>query len=394
MLVRHRFLTSFSAHLGVQRRHFSEVCIVGAARTPIGGFNGSLSSFSAPSLGALAITGALTRSGLSADLVQQVWMGNVLSAGLGQAPARQAALLAKLPDSACCTTINKVCSSGIKAVVLGAQQIMLGQADVIVAGGMESMSNAPYYLPKARWGHRMGHGQVVDGMITDGLWDVYDDCHMGSFAELCAETLGIDRAEQDAHADESYARARAAHSAGHFASEVEPVVVSSRKGSRTVDADEEPQTQKSSAAEARPAFKKVGGTVTAANASTLSDGAAALVLMSRDAADAHGATVLATIKGYADAEQAPSLFTTAPALAIPKAVENSGLQMDQVDFFEINEAFSVVAVANSKLLGLPAAQVRVVDRQTLQFGQIFIRVCVKLTAAAACFQPAGWLPGH
>lgn len=296
-----------------------DVCIVAAARTPIGGFNGSLASVPAAKLGATAITGALKRAGVTASAVEQCWMGNVLSAGMGQAPARQAARAASLPDSVICTTVNKVCSSGMKAIVLGAQQIQLGLADVVVAGGMESMSNVPYLLPKARFGARMGDAKMVDAMVADGLWDPYGDCHMGSYAELCADTHAIERAAQDAHADESYRRTRAAWDEGRFADEVEPVTVSGRKGDVEVVADEEPQAAPRPAASARPAFKK-GGTVTASNASTISDGAAALLLMSRAAAEARGAPVLATLRGHGDAEQAarrPQCRCTPPHPAPP-----------------------------------------------------------------------------
>nr|AFA36454.3 acetyl-CoA acetyltransferase [Isochrysis sp. CCMM5001] len=332
------------------------VCIVGAARTPLGGFNGSLASLSAPQLGAAAIIGALAKAGVAKEAVEQCWMGNVVSAGVGQAPARQAARAAGLADSTCCTTVNKVCSSGMKAIVLGAQQIMLGQTEVVVAGGMESMSNIPYYAPKVRFGARMGNATMVDGMIHDGLWDPYGNCHMGTYAELCAETHGITKDMQDAHADESYNRARSAS----FEDEVVPVTVKSRKGETIISLDDEIAQPPKPASSAKPAFKRDGGTVTAANASTISDGAAALVLMSRAAAKAHGATVLATIRGFGDAEQEPEWFTTAPSAAIPRALANAGLSgVSSVDFFEINEAFSVVSLANNKLLGLDPNKVNI-----------------------------------
>jgi len=339
----------------------SEVCIVAAVRTPIGGFNGSLAALTAPQLGAAAITGALSKAGVDKKAIEQCWMGNVISAGLGQAPARQAARLAELPDSTICTTVNKVCSSGMKTIMLGAQQIELGLADVVVAGGFESMSNVPYILPKARWGQRMGDAKMVDLMVADGLWDPYGNCHMGGYAELCAETQGISRAEQDAHADESYRRSREAVASNLFADEVVPVSVPGKKRGTTVEVtqDDEPAASPKPAAEARAAFKK-DGTVTAANASTISDGAAAVLLMSRRAAEAHGCEILGTIRGYADAEQEPSLFTTAPALALPKAASHAGLSsLADVDYFEINEAFSVVSCANNKLLGLDPAKVNV-----------------------------------
>ena len=348
-----RFLSSSAAGGG------GGVCIVAAARTPIGGFNGSLAPLTAPQLGAAAISAALARAGVDKAAVEQCWMGNVLSAGMGQAPARQAARLAELPDSTECTTGNKVCSSGLKAIVLAAQQIQLGLADVAVAGGFESMSNVPYTVPKARWGSRMGHAQMVDIMVADGLWDPYGDCHMGGYAELCADTHSITREDQDAHADESYRRSRAAIAAGAFADEICPVTVPKGRG-KTVEvaADDEPASEPRPAAKGKPAFQKEG-TVTAANASTISDGAAAVVLMSRAAAEKHGCTVLATIKGYGDAEQEPSLFTTAPAKALPKAAAHAGVSLGEVDFFEINEAFSVVSCANNKLLGLDPQKVNV-----------------------------------
>ena len=358
-----------------------DVCIVAAARTPIGGFGGSLASVPAARLGATAITGVLKRvslhrrrrphtclihhnphvapqAGVPASVVEQCWMGNVLTAGTGQAPARQAARAAELPDSVICTTVNKVCSSGMKAIVLGAQQIQLGIADVVVAGGMESMSNVPYLIPKARFGARMGDAKMVDAMVSDGLWDPYGDCHMGGYAELCAETHAIDRETQDAHADESYRRTRAAQAEGRFAEEVEPVTVPGRKGDVEVAADEEPQSAPRPAASARAAFKK-DGTVTASNASTISDGAAAVLLMSRAAAERHGCAVLATVRGYGDAEQEPAWFTTAPSAALPKAAAHAGVALAEVDYFEINEAFSVVSLANNKLLGLDDAKVNV-----------------------------------
>ena len=335
------------------------MCIVSAVRTPIGGFNGSLASVSAPKLGAAAISAALDKAGLEKSAVQQCWMGNVLSAGMGQAPARQAARAAGLPDATECTTINKVCSSGMKAIVLGAQQIQLGLCDVVVAGGFESMSNVPYVLPNARFGQRLGDGKMVDLMVNDGLWDPYGDCHMGGYAELCAETKGISREDQDAHADESYRRSRAAVSAQIFADEIIPVTVKQGRKEVVVTEDDEPNSEPRPSNKARPAFKKENGTVTAANASTISDGAAALVLMSRSAAEKHGCRVLATVKGYADAEQEPAWFTTAPALALPKAAAHAGVALSDVEYFEINEAFSVVSVANNRLLELDPERVNV-----------------------------------
>lgn len=345
------------------RKTAAQAVIVAAKRTPIGGFNGKLASIAAPQLGAHAIRAAVAATHLKPADIQQVWMGNVVSANLGQAPARQAALAAGLGEHTVCTTVNKVCSSGLKAAVLAAQQIELSLADAVVAGGFESMSNAPYYLPKARWGMRMGHAQAIDGVIEDGLWDPHGKCHMGSYAELCAEEYAISRAAQDAHADASYARAAAAIASGAFDSEIAPVELPSKRGGPAVvvATDEEAsRDDRKPAASARPAFKKGDdATVTAANASTLSDGAAALVLMSRAAAEAANQPILATVRGYADAEQAPAWFTTAPAAAIPKALAHAGVALLDVDYFEINEAFSVVSVANNQLLGLDAERVNV-----------------------------------
>ena len=337
----------------------SDVCIVSAVRTPIGGFNGSLASMSAPQLGAAAITGALAKAGLDASAVEQCWMGNVLSAGMGQAPARQAARAAGLPDSTECTTVNKVCSSGMKSIVLAAQQIQLGLCEVAVAGGFESMSNVPYVLPKARFGARMGDAKMIDIMVADGLWDPYGNCHMGGYAELCADTHGITREDQDAHADESYRRSRAAAAAGTFADEIVPVTAKAGRKTVEVVADDEPQSAPRPASAGKPAFKKENGTVTAANASTISDGGAAVVLMSRAAAERHGCAVLATVKGYADAEREPEWFTTAPSLALPKALAHAGVAQGDVDAFEINEAFSVVSVANNRLLALDPEKVNI-----------------------------------
>lgn len=336
-----------------------EVVIVSAVRTPIGSFGGSLSGFSATQLGALAIKAAVARAGIKTDDVQEVYMGNVLSAGLGQAPATQAAKFAGLPDVPS-TTINKVCASGTKAIMLAAQSIALGQNDVIVAGGMESMSNVPYYLDKARTGYRLGHGQLTDGLLKDGLWDVYNDYHMGSAAELCASECSISREDQDAFAISSYKRAQAAQTGGKFTTEIVAVEVTDRKGEITlIDKDEEPFAVKFDKIPGlKPVFKK-DGTVTAANASTLNDGAAVLVLMSADKAKELGLKPLAKILAYADAQQAPEWFTTAPSKAIPLALQRAGKSISDVDFFEINEAFSVVSLANNKELGLTEDKVNV-----------------------------------
>ncbi|KAG6551651.1 hypothetical protein Mapa_006737 [Marchantia paleacea] len=338
-----------------------DVCIVGVARTPMGGQSGSLSSLASTKLGSIAIQAALSRAGVDPALVEEVFFGNVLSANLGQAPARQAALGAGLPQSVVCTTVNKVCASGMKATMLAAQSIELGQNDVVVAGGMESMSNTPYYLPKARTGYRLGHGEVVDGMIKDGLWDVYSDKGMGVCAELCADNHSVSREEQDDYSIQSYERAIAANNAGAFQWEIVPVEVTGGRGKPNVVVSKDDGVDKLDAAKLRklrPAFKE-GGSVTAGNASSISDGAAALVLVSGKFALEKGLTIIAKVRGYADAAQAPELFTTAPALAIPKAIARAGIDASQVDFYEINEAFSVVAVANQKILGLDMGKVNV-----------------------------------
>ncbi|XWS12973.1 hypothetical protein CRYUN_Cryun37aG0135700 [Craigia yunnanensis] len=339
-----------------------DVCIVGVARTPMGAFIGSLSSFSATHLGSIAIHSALQRANLDPSLVQEVFFGNVLSANLGQAPARQAALGAGIPNSVICTTVNKVCASGMKAVMLASQTIQLGINDVVVAGGMESMSNAPKYLVEARKGSRIGHDTIVDGMLKDGLWDVYNDFGMGVCAELCADQHTITREEQDSYAIQSFERGIAAQNNGLLAWEIVPVEVSGGRGipSKVVDKDE--GLGKFDAAKLRklrPSFKDNGGSVTAGNASSISDGAAALVLVSGEKAIKLGLQVVAKIRGYADAAQAPELFTTAPTLAIPKAISAAGLEASQIDYYEINEAFSVVALANQKLLGLNPEKVNV-----------------------------------
>ncbi|HEY0245724.1 MAG TPA: acetyl-CoA C-acyltransferase [Mucilaginibacter sp.] len=336
-----------------------EVVIVSATRTAIGSFGGSLASLSATQLGSIAIKSAVEKSGLKPDQVQEVYMGNVMPANLGQAPATQAAIFAGLPYLPA-TTVNKVCASGMKAVMLAAQSIALGQNDIVVAGGMESMSNVPYYLDKARNGYRLGNGQITDGLVKDGLWDVYNDYHMGSAAELCAVECNISREEQDAFAVESYKRSQAAQSAGKFQQEITPVELKDKKGEITLfSEDEEPATVKFDKIPAlKPVFKK-DGTVTAANASSLNDGAAALVLMSKEKAEELGIQLLAKIVAYADAQQAPEWFTTAPSKAIPLALHRAGLTAEQIDYFEINEAFAVVSIANNQLLKLDATKVNV-----------------------------------
>ncbi|MCJ0743140.1 acetyl-CoA C-acyltransferase [Pedobacter montanisoli] len=336
-----------------------DVVIVSATRTPIGSFGGSLSAFSATQLGAIVIKSAIEKAGIKPADVQEVYMGNVLSANLGQAPATQAVKFAGLPDIPA-TTINKVCASGTKAIMLAAQAIALGDKDIIVAGGMESMSNVPYYLDKARNGYRLGHGQITDGLVKDGLWDVYNDYHMGSAAELCAETCHFSREEQDNYAIQSYQRAQKAQQEGKFTSEITPVELKNKKGEITLfENDEEPAAVKfDKILGLKPVFKK-DGTVTAANASSLNDGAAALVLMSADKAKELGLKPLAKILSYADAQQAPEWFTTAPAKAIPLALHKANVDIKDVDYFEINEAFSVVSLANNKELNLSSDNVNI-----------------------------------
>lgn len=336
-----------------------EVVIVSAVRTPIGSFGGSLAQFSATQLGGFAIKAAIEKAGLAPEQIQEVYMGNVLSANLGQAPATQAAKLAGLPDLPA-TTINKVCASGTKAIMLAAQSIANGDQDIIVSGGMESMSNVPFYLDKARNGYRLGHGQITDGLVKDGLWDVYNDYHMGSAAELCASECNISREEQDNFAIESYKRAQNAQINGKFADEIISIEVKDRKGEVTfVDTDDEPTAVKfDKIPSLKPVFKK-DGTVTAANASTLNDGAAALVLMSADKAKELGIKPLAKILGFADAQQAPEWFTTSPSKAIPLALQKANIDIKDVDYFEINEAFSVVSIANNQKMNLKEDQVNV-----------------------------------
>jgi acetyl-CoA C-acetyltransferase len=337
-----------------------EVVIVGAARTPIGSFQGELAPLKAPELGKTAIVEALRRAGVSPAEVNEVFMGCVLPAGVGQAPARQASIFAGLPKEVPCTTINKVCGSGLKAVMLGAQAIMAGEADVVVAGGMESMSNVPYYLPTARAGMRMGNQVAVDGMIQDGLWDVYNNFHMGNAAELCAREKKIDRAAQDAYAIESFKRALAAQKAGAFKDEIVAVEVPQRKGpAKKVELDEGPaRGDIEKIPSLKPAFQK-DGTVTAGNASTINDGAAAVIVCGADTAKARGWKPMARIVSMAQAAQAPEWFTTAPAVSIDRALAKAKLSRNEIDLYEINEAFAVVAIANNQLLELDPKKVNV-----------------------------------
>ncbi len=337
-----------------------EVVIVSAIRTPIGSFGGVLSPVSATQLGSIAIKAALEKIKLDPKLVEEVFMGNVLSAGVGQAPVTQASIGSGIPNTVPGTTINKVCASGMKAIMLGAESIMLGDNDCVVAGGMESMSNVPYYLDKARSGYKLGNGTITDGLVKDGLWDVYKDYHMGNAAELCAAECKISREDQDAYALESYRRSKDAYAKGLFNEELTPVSVPVRgKDPIIVSEDEEYKNLKADkVAGLKPAFQK-DGTVTAANASKLNDGAAAVVLMSKEKALALGLKPIARILGFADAQQAPEWFTTTPSKAIPLAVEKAGLKMDQIEYFEINEAFSVVSIANNQLMKLDPEKVNV-----------------------------------
>ncbi len=333
--------------------------ILSAARTPIGAFMGALSEISAPRLGAIVIKEALTRAGLSASDISEVIMGNVLTAGIGQAPARQASIYAGLGESVPCMTINKVCGSGLKAVMLADQAIRCGDAEIVIAGGQESMSNAPYILPKARTGYRMGNGELVDSMIHDGLWDVYNNFHMGMAAELCASECNISRESQDEYTTLTYKRAQEAQKNGWFTDEIVPVVIENKKGNITVDTDEEPSKVKfEKIPELRPVFKK-DGTVTAANASTLDDGAAAIVVCSESKAAELGKKPLARIVAHASFAHKPEWFTTAPINGIKAVLQKANLTIDDIDLFEINEAFSVVALAAKDELGIPLEKLNV-----------------------------------
>ncbi len=337
-----------------------DVVIAAARRTPIGSFGGSLAKQTAPDLGAAAIGQVLKDSGLSPDQVDEVIMGCVLTAGIGQAPARQAALKAGLPHKTPCTTVNKVCASGMKSVMYAANMIQSGDAEVVVAGGMESMSNVPYYLPAERFGSKLGHGKTLDGIIKDGLWDVYKDFHMGNAGEICARECNISREDQDQYAEQSYRRSQKAHEDGRFKEEITPVKIKGRKGeTEVVDSDEEIFNVKfDKISKLKPVFDKEG-TITAANASTINDGAAALVVMSGEKAESLGITPIAVIKSQASAAKEPEWFTTAPADAIPKALDKAGMSKADVDLFEINEAFSVVSIANNQILELDPEKVNI-----------------------------------
>ncbi len=338
----------------------ASVYVVSAARTPIGSFQGALASVPAPRLGATAIKSALERANVAPEQVGEVFMGNVLSAGIGQAPARQASIFAGIPHSVPTTTVSKVCGSGLQAVVFGAKTLALGDAEMVVAGGMESMSNVPYYLREARTGYRMGDGKLIDGMIFDGLWDPYNDFHMGQAGELCAKEHGLTREAQDEFAKRSYALALAAQKGGAFTKEIAPVAVAQKKGDPLqVSEDEEPGRGDPSKFERlRPAFTK-DGTITAANASSINDGAAALVLASEAAVKRYDLKPLARLVGYGAAAQAPEWFTTAPALAVDVTLEKLGLGVNDIDLWEINEAFACVTMACTKLAGIDPAKVNV-----------------------------------
>jgi len=338
----------------------TEVYVIAAVRTPIGSFGGSLKSFSATQLGGLAIKGAVEKSGIDSTKVDEVYMGAVIQANLGQAPARQAAKFAGLPNEVICTTVNKVCASGMKSIALAAQSIMLGDAHVVIAGGMESMSNVPFYSDSMRWGNKYGNTMLVDGLVKDGLTDVYDGKAMGVAAEMCASSCGVSREEQDAFAIESYKRSQASVNEGKFEAEIIPVAIPQKKGEPLLfSKDEEPFNVKfDKIPELKSAFLK-DGSVTAANASTMNDGAAALVLMSKEKADEWGLKPIAKIMSFADAAQAPEWFTTTPSLAVPKAVEKAGLKMEDINYWELNEAFAVVGIENTKRMNLDANKVNV-----------------------------------
>ncbi len=337
-----------------------DVYIVAMGRTPIGSFGGSLSGFTAIELGSKAIKGAMEKAGIDPNIVDEVFMGNVVSANLGQAPARQAAMAAGIGYNVPCTTINKVCASGMKATMFGAQSIMLGHADIIVTGGMESMSNIPYYIPKARFGYKYGNAEIIDGLAHDGLWEVYYGFPMGNCADNTAKEMNITREMQDEYAINSYKRAANSTEAGYFKNEIIPIEIPQRKGDPVVmDEDEEYKNVKfDKVPNLRPAFSKEG-TVTAANASTINDGASAMVLMSEHKVKELGLSPVAKIRGFADAAQDPIWFTTSPSLAIPKALKNAGIEKSDVDFYEINEAFSAVAIANNIKMDLDPEQVNV-----------------------------------
>ena len=337
-----------------------EVYIISAVRTPLGSFGGALAGISATKLGAVAIKGALAKAVVDGKEVQEVYMGSVMQANLGQAPARQAAIFAGLPNTVQCTTINKVCASGMKAIMIGAQSILCGDADVVVAGGMENMSQVPFYSENLRWGNKFGNVTMIDGLAKDGLLDVYHNYPMGNASDLCAKECNISREDQDAFAIESYKRSQAAWAAGKFNEEIVPVEIPQRKGDPIIMKEDEEykNVRFDKIPELKGAFSKEG-TATAANSSTMNDGAAALVLMSKEKAEKLGLKPIAIIRGYADAEHAPEWFTTAPSLAVPKAVSKAGLTLGDINYFELNEAFSTVGIVNMQKMKLDASKVNV-----------------------------------
>ena len=337
-----------------------EVVIVSAVRTPMGSFGGSLSSVSATKLAATAIKGAVEKAGIKSEMVQEVFMGNVLQANIGQAPARQAAKFAGLANEVPCTTVNKVCSSGMKSIMLAAQTIKAGDNDIVIAGGMENMSSVPHYLDKVRNGQKLGDMKLIDGLVKDGLTDVYNRVHMGNCAEICAKDMNITREEQDAFAIESYNRSAKSWEEGKFNDEIVPVSVPQRRGEDLIISEDEEykNVRMDKIPTLRAVFEK-DGTITAANASTINDGASALVIMSSEKADELGIKPLAKIISYADAAQEPEWFTTAPAKALPIALRKANMELSDIDYFELNEAFSVVGLANMKILGLDPEKVNV-----------------------------------
>lgn len=334
------------------------VYILSQARTPIGSLNGVLAPLTAPQLGAIAIKAALHRSGLQPDQINELFMGNVVSAGIGQAPAQQASILAGLPVTLPCTTVNKVCASGMKAIMLGAQSIMNGDNDIVIAGGMESMSNIPYYLDKARTGYRLGHGQITDGIIKDGLWDPYKNYHMGEAGELCSTEYHISREEQDEFAKESYTRTIKAYEHGLFADELVPVEIEGKVPKKITEDEEYKKANFDKMPSLKPAFAK-NGTITAANASKINDGAAAVILISEEKMEALGLKPIAKIISFADASQSPEWFTTTPIKAMTNALKKAGMTVNDIDYFEINEAFSCVPIVNAKEMKIPADRLNV-----------------------------------
>jgi len=328
------------------------VYILSQVRTPIGSLNGSLASLTAPQLGAIAIKAALERSGLQPDQVNELFMGNVVSAGIGQAPAQQASIYAGMPVTLPCTTVNKVCASGMKAIMLGAQSIMNGDNEIVLAGGMESMSNIPYYLDKARTGYRLGHGQITDGILKDGLWDPYKNYHMGEAGELCSAKYRISREEQDEYAKESYSRTIRAYEQGFFNNELVPVEIEGKVPKKVTEDEEYKKVNFEKMSSLKPAFTK-DGTITAANASKINDGAAAVVLISEDKMKSLGLKGVAKIIAFADASQSPEWFTTTPIKAMTNSLNKAGMHVSDIDYFEINEAFSCVPIVNAREMGIP-----------------------------------------